>query len=91
MDRILRGKFLVRKCKTEKGEEVLIIVGVAKPQNFEVSEIKDNDEMWITDIIATGGGIRFSDPVNHSGACSPEEFLEGKNQNVESWKTKGNL
>lgn len=47
MERMLRGKYLVRKAKLENGTEVIILSGVFYPQNFNVDEIKDNDEMWL--------------------------------------------
>jgi len=91
MDKILRGKYLVRKSKLENGQDVVTISGVFYPQNFDISEIKDNDEMWISDIIvSSGGGIRFTDPVGIDGG-SPEDFISGINQSPSNWKTKSSL
>lgn len=89
MVKILRGKYLVRKGTLANGEKVLTLTGVFHP-NFSLDEIKDNDEMWVSDIIINGG-IKFTDPVNFSGACSPEEFLLGEYQSPEDWKTKSEL
>ena len=90
MERILRGKYLVRKSKLENGNEVITLSGVFHPQNFNVSEIKDNDEMWVSDIIVSSGGIRFTDPNDADGG-SPEDFISGINQSPSNWKTKGSL
>lgn len=90
MERILRGKYLVRKSKLKNGDEVITLSGVFYPQNFNVAEIKDNDEMWVSDIIISSGGIRFTDPVGIDGG-SPEEFISGENQLPSYWKTKGSL
>ena len=90
MERILRGKYLVRKAKLENGSEVITLSGVFYPQNFKVDEIKDNDEMWVSDIIISSGGIRFTDPIDTDGG-SPEDFISGMNQSPDNWKTKGSL
>lgn len=90
MERILRGKYLVRKAKLENGSEVITLSGVFYPQNFKVDEIKDNDEMWVSDIIISSGGIRFTDPIDIDGG-SPEDFISGMNQLPDNWKTKGSL
>lgn len=90
MDKILRGKYLVRKSKSNNGEIILTLVGNFYPQNFNINEIKDNDEMWVSDIIVCEGGIKFTDPINIDGG-SPEDFLSGINQSPESWKTKRKL
>lgn len=90
MERILRGKYLVRKSKLENGTEVLILSGVFRPQNFNVNEIKDNDEMWVSDIIVSSGGIKFTDPIGSDGG-SPEDFISGSNQSPSYWKTKESL
>ena len=41
MEKILRGKYLVRKSKLENGTEVVTLTGVFHPQNFNISEIND--------------------------------------------------
>jgi len=63
MEKILRGKYLVRKSKLENGIDVIILSGVFYPQNFNANSIKDNDEMWVSDIIVSSGGIKFTDPI----------------------------
>ena len=90
MERILRGKYLVRKSKLKNGTEVVILFGVFHPQNFNVNEIKDNDEMWVSDLRVLDGGIRFSDPFGTDGG-SPEDFIAGVNQSPRDWKTKDYL
>lgn len=90
MDKILRGKYLVRKSKLKDGNDVIILTGIFYPQNFEVSEIKNNDEMWVSDIIVVSGGLKFTDPIGIDGG-SPEDFLDGNNQSTSNWKTKGKL
>jgi hypothetical protein len=90
MERILRGKYLVRKSKLENGTEVITLSGVFHPQNFNVNEIKDNDEMWVSDIIVSSGGIKFTDPIGSDGG-SPEDFISGSNQSPSYWKTKESL
>jgi hypothetical protein len=89
MERILRGKYLVRKSKLENGTEVITLSGVFHPQNFNVNEIKDNDEMWISDIIVSSG-MKFTDPIGTDGG-SPEDFISGVNQSPSYWKTKESL
>ena len=86
MERILRGKYLVRKSKLESGEEVVIISGVFRPRNFNITDIKDNDEMWVSDIVVSSG-IKFTDPISSDGG-SPEDFISGINQLPSDWKTK---
>ena len=86
MEKILRGKYLVRKSKLPNGQEVLTISGVFHPINFNIDEVKDNDEMWVSDIIVSGR-IRFTDPIGIDGG-SPEDFISGINQSPSSWKTK---
>jgi hypothetical protein len=90
MERILRGKYLVRKSKLENGTVVITLSGVFYAQNFDVNEIKDNDEMWVSDIIVSSGGLRFTDPIGVDGG-SPEDFISGDNQSPGSWKTKTSL
>jgi hypothetical protein len=90
MEKILRGKYLVRKSKLSDGQDVLTISGVFYPQNFNIDEVKDNDEMWVSDIIISSGGIRFTDPIGLDGG-SPEDFISGNNQSPSCWNTKGVL
>ena len=90
MEKILRGKYLVRKSKLENGTEVVTLTGTFHPQNFNISEINDNDEMWVSDIIVSPGGLRFTDPIGTDGG-SPEDFLAGDMQSPRNWKTKGSL
>ncbi len=90
MEKILRGKFLIRKGTSSNGREFLTITGVTIP-NFPLSEIKDNDEMWVTDLIVSGG-FRYTGPLDNTHSnCSPEEFLEGVGQNKSLWKHRENL
>lgn len=89
MERMLRGKYLVRKSTLENGEKVLTLTGVFRP-NFDIDEVKDNDEMWVSDIIVCSGGIRFTDPIGIDGG-SPEDFLDGDNQSPRNWMTRGTL
>lgn len=86
MDKIIRGKFLVRKGTTHDGDEILVIAGVFHPRNFSLDEIKNNDEMWVADLIVAGGW-KFTDPSTYSGVGSVEEFLEGNFQRPEDWKS----
>lgn len=90
MERILRGKYLVRKSKLENGKEVIILAGVFHPLNFNVEDIKNNDEMWVSDIIVSSGGLRFTDPIGVDGG-SPEDFISGVNQSPLNWENKNNL
>ena len=90
MDRILRGKYLVRKTKLENGTEVITLTGVFHPTNFDISSINDNDEMWVSDIIVSSGGLRFTDPHGTDGG-SPEDFIAGLYQSPSEWKTKSSL
>lgn len=91
MEKILRGKYLVRKSKLENGTDVIQLTGVFLPQNFNIDEIKDNDEMWVSDIKVLTGGIRFTDPIGSVDAGSAEQFLEGNKQSPSDWKSKGSL
>lgn len=90
MEKILKGKYLVRKSKLSNGQDVLTISGVFHPQNFNIDEVKDNDEMWVSEIIISSGGIRFTDPIGVDGG-SPEDFISGNNQSPSCWGTKGVL
>ncbi len=85
----LKGKFLVRKAKMENGEERLILAGTFIP-NFNISEIKSNDEMWVAELKILEGGLRFTNPYTTDGG-SPEDFLCGNNQSPKCWKNKSNL
>ena len=89
-EKILRGKYLIRKSKLTDGKQVLTISGVFHPMNFDVNEINNDDEMWVSDIIIADGGIRFSDPEGIDGG-SHEDFLAGVNQSPDYWKTKSKL
>jgi len=90
MDRILRGKYLVRRAKLTNGVDVITLAGIFYPQNFDIETIKDDDEMWVSDIIVSSGGLRFTDPVG-TDAGSLEDFVEGSNQSPLNWGTKGSL
>ena len=90
MDRILRGKYLVRKSKLDNGKEVVTLTGVFYPTNFDINSLNDDDEMWVSDIIVSSGGIRFTNPISTDGG-SPEDFIDGNNQLPTDWKTKGHL
>jgi hypothetical protein len=85
MERILRGKCLVRKTTLPNGIEGVTLTGVFFPHdNLEIS---DTDEMWVTDLVISGG-LKFTEPFNE---CSPEDFLSGENQLPKQWKNKTNL
>ena len=90
MEKKLRGKYLVRKSKLSNGTPVVTITGTFYPQNFNIDEIKDNDEMWVSDILVLGGGLRFTDPLGGDSG-SPEDFLSGEKQLPSEWKTKEKL
>ena len=90
MERILRGKYLVRPSTLKDGTKVLTLTGVFHPMNFEVSDVEGSDEMWVSDIIISSGGIRFTEPIGRDGG-SPEDFLEGENQSPRSWKKRSEL
>lgn len=91
MEKVLRGKYLVRKAKlTESNNDVLIITGIFFPTNFDINEIKDNDEMWVSDLLVMPGGIKFTDPKGKDGG-SPEDFLEGEMTSPSCWKNKKEL
>lgn len=91
MERILRGKYLVRKSKLENGTYAVVLAGVFHPQNFNVDEIEDSDEMWVSDIIVSSGGIRFTKPTSGIDGGSPEDFISGEKQAPSSWKNKSTL
>lgn len=87
----LRGKYLVRKSKLVRdGTPVLILTGVFYPTNFDIDSVKDNDEMWVSDLEVRDGGIRFTEPYGRDGG-SPEDFLEGEMMSSKCWKTKSKL
>lgn len=46
--------------------------------------------MWVSDIIVSSGGIRFTDPISID-CGSPEDFISGINQSPSEWKTKSSL
>jgi len=86
MERILRGKYLVRKGKLTNGDPIVIICGMFHPTNFNVDDINGNDEMWVSDIIISGG-LRFTNPIGIDGG-SPEDFLDGNNVSPQCWNDK---
>jgi hypothetical protein len=85
MEKTLIGKYLVRKSKTEEGDEAIIITGVFQPQNFSMDEI-DGDEMWVSNLTVLSGGLRFTKPTRLT--ISPEDFLSGEGQSISEWKHK---
>lgn len=91
MEKVVRGKYLVRKTKLANGKDALVITGVFHPMNFDISEIKDNDEMWVSDLQVLQGGLRFTDPVNGIDVGSPEDFIGGSNQMPRDWQNKSKL
>jgi hypothetical protein len=91
MERKLIGKFLVRRATNNEGKEVLVLCGSFYPKNFKANEIDSGDEMWVADITIHDGGARFSKVQEGVDAGSPEEFLEGRNQRPEDWKSKEEL
>ena len=46
--------------------------------------------MWVSDIIVSSGGLRFTDPHGTDGG-SPEDFIAGLYQSPSEWKTKSSL
>jgi len=85
----IRGKYLVRIGTNEKGEKKIIICGTFDPVDFDIDEINDNDEMWVSDLMIVDGGVKFTG--RHHGALSPEDFLEGEFQLPSSWECRENL
>jgi hypothetical protein len=85
MEKVLIGKYLVRRSKTDDGKDVVILTGVFQPQNFSIDEI-DGDEMWVTNITVQTGGLRFTKPTRLS--VSPEDFISGEGQSISEWKHK---
>ncbi len=79
----LKGKYLIRKSKTKKGQKVITITGVFYPDE-DFPELHENDEMWVSVININGEVKRFKD-LRH-GYVSPEEFLEGRGMKPEDWK-----
>lgn len=88
MDRQLRGKFLVRRSKTNTGKEVLTLTGTFHPVNFNISDVNSADEMWVADVIVCEGGFKFTDCLYSHGVGSPEDFLEGNCQKSSDWQKK---
>lgn len=88
----LRGKYLVRKSQLHDDTPILIICGVFLP-NFDLSEINNGDEMWVSDLIVGEDGIKFTDPIDGVDAGSPEDFLENikGQQSPKFWKNKSPL
>lgn len=89
MEKILRGKYLVRKGTLDNGDKILILTGMFFPINFDINEIKDEDEMWVSNLIV-GSGVKFTDPIGSDGS-SPEDFLDGQMTDPSCWKTKTKL
>ncbi len=88
MEKILRGKYLVRKGELKDGSPIITITGIFRPTNFSLDDVNDNDEMWVSDIIINGG-LRFTNSTHSShSACSPEDFLAGTHQLPTDWKNK---
>jgi hypothetical protein len=85
----IRGKYLVRIGTNEKEEKKIIICGTFDPVDFDIDEINDSDEMWVSDLIVIDGGIKFTGRCK--GALSPEDFLEGECQLTSSWECRENL
>lgn len=90
MEKMLRGKYLVRKSKLEDGTPVLTLTGTFYPINFPSTDVDDGDEMWISNLIVCSGGVKFSGRVNDV-TCSPEDFLEGDSQLSSNWREKDEL
>jgi len=89
-NKILRGKYLVRKTKTKDGSQRLIITGVFIP-NFDIDTIEDGDEVWISDLKVLEGGIKLKSGENKISPTynkSPEDFLEGNGMDAKSWNIK---
>jgi hypothetical protein len=87
------GKFLIRRAKTTAGKEVFIIAGTALPQNFPITDIKDNDELWVAELLVTDvKEYEQSDKGANGFHGGPEDFLAGVGQDVTSkfsqWKPK---
>lgn len=70
------GKFLIRRVKQNNGVDAFVICGSAIPDNFQVTDIKDNDEMWVARL-----GILDINKYEQASAGStgfhgsPEDFL----------------
>jgi len=47
--------------------------------------------MWVSDLIVGEGGLRFTEPINKTGAPSPEDFLSGEGTSPRFWGKKENL
>jgi hypothetical protein len=87
MEKVIIGKYLIKKATLKNGEVVLTLTGVFHPKNFNIDEINDNDEMWVSGLITTNG-LKFTNPFN---SVSPEDFLSGENQSPKDWKNKSVL
>lgn len=90
--REIRGKFLIRIGRDRAtNKKVIVLAGVAEPTNFDINEIDDNDEMWVADILISGG-LRFSEKEKGSdGSLSLEDFIRGKFQHPMHWNKKEHL
>ena len=86
-NKILRGKYLVKRAVLKDGSEVVILSGIFRPINFSINDIKEDDEMWVSDLEVLSGGIRFTDPHSVDGG-SLEDFISGNNQSPKDWKNK---
>lgn len=70
------GKFLVRKSTNTAGQTVLVLTGGAIPDNFKLSEVSDQDEIWVARL----GLVEVNKYVpKNKGSTgfngSPEDFL----------------
>jgi len=90
MRKTLRGKYLVRKSMTNYGKPCLVVTGMFFPVDFDINDISDSDEMWVSDITINGDGIRFTDPKKGFGP-SPEDFLSGDSSSPSSWKNQSKM
>ena len=86
-NKILSGKYLVKRAVLKDGSEVVILSGIFRPINFSINDIKEDDEMWVSDLEVLSGGIRFTDPHSVDGG-SLEDFISGNNQSPKDWKNK---
>lgn len=95
MNKVIIGKMMVRKTTNQKNEPCLIICGMFKPQNFEMNEISDNDEMWVANLEILPNGLKFTDYINEFGNTyglgSPEDFLQGIGTDIKNWKNESEL
>ena len=87
-----RGKYLIRKAKTSDGTPVVVLCGIFVPlEDIDWEKLQDSDEMWVSDLIVGEGGLRFTEPINKTGAPSPEDFLSGEGTSPRFWGKKENL